>query len=436
MSYQEQVNQVQMDTPADAAQARHGDSTAFAHLAEMHLDEVANLWTVWRSALTQPHYDLFSLQELERRIQNHIAGMRLQENIAWSLCRELFATADAAEMFAAAQLAFRSYDVEKIKKVVEVATATPYAVDGLVTSMAWLPSDIVSPWIEKFLGSRDLFHKYLAVEACRIRGVKLDEHLSDLLRKETCLSDERLLISVLRSIGETKCVSAASLLATLKLDGDAFFWHLYAQILLGDHRLSEQLYPFVGGRSPVQGHAAQLAFRLLPLPVAQKWISDLIGNRSAEHAAITATAILGDPQVIPWLVGLMHKPEHARLAGQAFSVITGCDLERLHYVVDDAMESLDQTLLREATEEAVDISQEGLAWPDADVVWTVWQNDLSSDFKSGYRYFQGEPMSEKSCLHTVRYGRQFERLCAAYELALIKPDLELYNVRGIQYPEY
>ena len=54
----------------------------------------------------------------------------------------------------------------------------------------------------------------------------------------------------------------------------------------------------------------------------------LAGAPFGRALMIGATGVVGDPQALPWLLGQMNDPVVARIAGEAFSGITGVDLER------------------------------------------------------------------------------------------------------------
>lgn len=45
---------------------------------------------------------------------------------------------------------------------------------------------------------------------------------------------------------------------------------------------------------------------------------------------VSGAGIAGNPYYIPWLIEQMENPELARLAGEAFSLITGTDIAYEH----------------------------------------------------------------------------------------------------------
>lgn len=418
----------QTERVREPASSTNEARSAFAHLAQMHLDEVANLWSVWHSALTLPHYDKQSLGEIESRIQAHIAGMRLHEQSAWQRCLDDLDIADGAEIFAAAQLAFRSYDVTKIKLVVQVATEEPHRTIGLITALAWLPIDIADPWINKFFKSKQLQHKWVAVEVCRWRGEPNHEPILALLQRKDCQEDAYLCESLVRSAGEFNLTPAVKLISSLPSN----FWSLSSRALMGDKSVLPELKEFLfsgDGEPEARDYAAQIVIRLSDIKDAQKTIRQLAEKPQTQATAVMCACILGDMQVIPWLVGQMQNTELSRLAGLAFTVLTGCDLEANEYHLEDP------PVKKEAEDAAPDTFDESLPWPNSEIIWRAWQDHLSRRFQPGVRYLMGEPINNASSKKWLEQGSQFVRYCASFELALNNPKLGLYNTCGIQFPE-
>lgn len=403
---------------------------AFSHLAQMHLDEVANLWSVWHSALSLPHYDRQSLVELEQRLQSHIVGMRLHEHSTWQRCVDDLDIADAGEVFAAAQLAFRSYDVDKIKLVVKTASEDEHRMIGLMSALAWLPIDIADPWLNKFLKSKQLQHKWIALEAHRWREEPHPQALVALVQRADCQQHPQLLRALLRSVGEFKVTQAAALLSDLP----ASVWTAYARALLGDKSVLDELKTSLESSDidpEARMCAAHVLFRLCDSQVAQQTIRSLAENPATQSLAVLGAAMLGDIQVIPWLIGQMHDLRVARLAGLAFTTLTGCDIEEHDYQLAEPPVGQDD----EIDETLPGGFMESLVWPNPEIVWQVWEQHLAPRYPSGVRYLMGAAIGREHCEKWLNTGNQFVRCCASYELALNNPPLGLYNTRGIQHPE-
>lgn len=413
---------------------------AFSHICEQHIDEAAHLWSIWYGALALPHYDRAALQELELRVQTNIAGARVHGDDAWRICAEFLDIADASEIFAAAHLAFRSYDVVRIKAVVDAVECDATTERGLISALTWMPGDIAHSWQKRFLQSGQLQHTALALEVCRLRSEDPGPYLHRLLQRKDCQGERSVVNAALRCVGEFKRFDLRGL-AERQLDkqeggepNDSRFWPLYALVLLGRKDLAEQLKTFVFA-GPCQALAINLAFRVLARDSARAWIREMVSAEVDKKWIIQAAQSLGDPQVIPWLIGLMREHDVARLAAHAFSAITGVDLVE-HDLYTIEFESLEQKIERELADESAEMpSDEHLPWPDVDKIARAWTGELAARFRPGERYLLGLPPTEASLKTIIVNGYQPQRHAAALELALANSDMRLVNTYGCVAPE-
>jgi uncharacterized protein (TIGR02270 family) len=82
------------------------------------------------------------------------------------------------------------------------------------------------------------------------------------------------------------------------------------------------------------------------------------------RSLIRATGIIGDSRTIPWLIEHMDVPQDARLAGEAFSMITGLDLAYLD-LDRDAPPGFQSGPNDDPADENVALDEdENLPWPD------------------------------------------------------------------------
>jgi uncharacterized protein (TIGR02270 family) len=145
--------------------------------------------------------------------------------------------------------------------------------------------------------------------------------------------------------------------------------------------------------------------------------------------AIIGAGTAGDPMLVPWLIEQMQVTEHARVAGEAFTMITGADLVRdglkgeSPYDFDD-----DPNDDPEDNNVAMD-PDEHLPWPDPQLAAAWWQH-RSDAFDNGTRYFLGKTLSAGHLRQVLCTGSQRQRACAAMELALLRPGLPLFETRA------
>jgi uncharacterized protein (TIGR02270 family) len=143
---------------------------------------------------------------------------------------------------------------------------------------------------------------------------------------------------------------------------------------------------------------------------------------------VIGAGALGDPSSVPWLIGNMKSPDLSRLAGEAFSMITGVDLEA---------QDLDQDgpASGEEPEEPSSVNPLGLdedghlSWPKHALVEQWWRIH-HGDFQDGMRYLAGQPLTTRAARQVLTVGNQRQRAAAAIELALREPDEILFEVRA------
>lgn len=68
---------------------------------------------------------------------------------------------------------------------------------------------------------------------------------------------------------------------------------------------------------------------------------------------------------------------------------------------------------------------EDLAWPDPELVGRWW-NEHSAGFTPWTRYLCGKPVGAAHCQEVLRTGHQRQRIAAALELALMRPNAALF----------
>ncbi|MCI5164482.1 MAG: hypothetical protein D3917_21205 [Candidatus Electrothrix sp. AX5] len=139
--------------------------------------------------------------------------------------------------------------------------------------------------------------------------------------------------------------------------------------------------------------------------------------------------VLGDPVAVPWLIEIMAVPELARVAGEAFSMITGLDLA-YEDLEGEWPEGFAAGPTEDPEDEDVDLdSDEDLPWP-APALITGWWEANKGKFSNGTRYLAGQPIAPAHLSQVLVSGFQRQRAAAAMELALLKPEQPLFEVRA------
>lgn len=403
----------------------------YTEVYEQFAVDAAFLWLLRSVAVNQPHYTAADVGELELRIQAQLDGLLTAPEDSWEICREAMDLQEPGEIFTGAILAFRSLDVRKIQTAVEAGLAGEAGFDGLVSAFGWLPGRLCHSWLKRFLTSKDMGHKYMAIAACSVRREDPCDYLTTIFQRQDCLAHNPLYARSLRLVGELKRrdLAPALKIAMSAEDPGCNFWANWSAVLLGDLSALKNLEAFVMQPGPYQAQAINLAFRALPVEEGRVWINQLAQTPEGGRGIIKATAALGDPHAVNWLIGQMRVPSLTRLAGEAFTMITGIDLEEQGLALDD-LPDLDEFLPNEDPEDPnVEMDEdEHLPFPDVAKIVAVWQK-YQHRFAAGQRHFLGKPITADTLSSCLQHGFQRQRHAAALELALLNADQPLMNTK-------
>ena len=129
---------------------------------------------------------------------------------------------------------------------------------------------------------------------------------------------------------------------------------------------------------------------------------------------------------MPWLIGHMANEKTARLAGAAFSLITGVDFGKSG-LEGERPETFESGPNDDPDDPNVDMDPDDeLPWPDRQKIENWWASN-ETRFQKGTRYFMGAPVTRKHCIDVLKNGYQRQRILAAHYLCLLEPGTPLFN---------
>jgi uncharacterized protein (TIGR02270 family) len=145
--------------------------------------------------------------------------------------------------------------------------------------------------------------------------------------------------------------------------------------------------------------------------------------------SVIGAGILGDPALITWLIEEMSVPPLARVAGEAFTMITGVDLA--YHDLDTAPpEDFEAGPNEDPNDDNVEMDpDERLPWPNAPLIG-AWWGKHEHEFHPGVRHLVGKPITAEWAASVLCTGRQRQRAAAAMEIALLTPGKPLFEVRA------
>jgi hypothetical protein len=414
-------------------------------IVTQHAEEAAFLWLLRDIAVYAPHYSLADLSELDDRVEAHLDGLRIAGDAGWEICKGALEQKEVGEIFAASVLAFESRDETRIQTVLEVGSVEPELSQGIISALGWLSYQQAEIHINKLLTSDSSNLRRIGIAASAVQRQYPVKPLID------ALSDNDLLLKAraLQAVGQFGRVDLLSLLRlNLTAEDDLCrFNAAWSAALLGDTSAVSVLKTFVtpvrpphprieygAGSNPLpQGareraeEAVKIALRRMDLESAHSWQKELAQNPETVRLALIGAGAIGDPILIPWLIEQMKTPVLARVAGEAFTMITGVDIA-YEDLEGKWPEGFEAGPTENPEDENVEMDpDEDLPWPNPELI-LGWWNKNKGLFKNGTRYLLGKPITFEHLQQVLRIGFQRQRYAASIELAMMKPGQPLFEV--------
>lgn len=398
-------------------------------VVEQHAEEASFLWLLRDDAVRAPNYNLQDIADLDERVEAHISGLRVAGDVGWEYCEAGLEKEEPGEVFAAGVIAFEGTDESRIQKVIEIACSEPELGRALGSALGWLTFEQARTHAESLLRSED-------TKAVRIGFTGFAVHRQDpvsFLIDAITSSDLDLRARALKAAGELGKTNIIGLLldALSDVDETCKYYAAWSAGRLGqrDDRVINALKEIALSGEDYCERAADMVMRVLDVISAKTWYQELLKNPDTARCAVIGAGALGDPELIDDLFLLMEKKETAQAAGEAFSMITGVDIE---YEDLDGKEpkGFQAEPVEEAENEDVEMDpDEDLPWPNSELI-RIWWNQRRNNYRPSTRYLGGNEMTTGSLKGVLINGTQRQRMAAALELAIRDPMMPLFETRA------
>jgi uncharacterized protein (TIGR02270 family) len=401
-------------------------SAVILPILEQHVEELTTLWPVRNRLCEAADIRLRDLARFDDRIAAYHDGCVLGGDDALRLLTAQLADTSAGAVFAAALVALSLNDRAALLRCVALAEASPKALRGMKSALGWIESARLRGVVKNLLASPSAIHRVLGLAACRLHGVDPGATvLAELLQDPG--NDVRA--EAIRTAGVLGQVNLL-LPVPSRVDADPLcqFWSAWSAVLLGDRgaRARETLMTVASSSAPHRRRAFHLFCQAAGTTAAHEMLRNMAVDPAQIRWVIEGSGIVGDPVYVPWLIKHMAEPKTARLAGEAFSLITGINFgqSRLERPRPEGFESGPND---NPADPDVDMdSDDGLPWPDATKTEKWWESNLRR-FPKGTRYFMGAPVTRDHCIEVLKTGEQRQRILAAHYLCLLDPGTTLFN---------
>lgn len=437
-----------------SAQVAQGNRPVMV-VVQQHAEEVAALRHVRSVLLRAPHVQLHRLQRLDERIAAHLDGLMESGEAGLAALQAALEVPSPGVLFALGVCALQRRHSQLLTHLVTLAGAVPEAESGWLSALGWVSSEDLQGTVRALLGSKVPLHRAWALTACAMHRVDPGAVLAQAAKDADATVRARAWRvagqlgrldladaarqALLPSSSSTQDEHATVVIQPVQADAGAQAWSdkraaAWALTLwgMGQNELVRQaLLSLPEGQPYPPQDAHRLAVMAAPMDWGRDQVRALTTQAEAKPLAkrrmMRMAAWVGDVQVVPWLIHHMADDRWARLAGEAFSLITGADIAALA-LERDQEEVPESPVKDDPLDSDVSLDEDdSLPWPDQHRVQAWWQSQTPR-FVAGQRYFVGAPPSLAHASQVLRTGGQRQRIMAAEYLSLLQPGAGLFPV--------
>ncbi len=369
-------------------------------------------------------YSLTELLRFDERLDAGIEGLKMTGGNGWNACLKNLYLRETA-LFAPAVLAFTSGRQEWIKEVLTKAEESPDHAWPLASALGWIGGETAMPHVQALLKSKNPVHQWIAIAAGAILRVDIGAKLTDAFFSPEPFVKARAL-RMAGELGRKDCLW--QLQGSLRdSDEGCRFWAAWSLALLGEKNSSSAVlteYAEKGG--PYSDRAADMAVRIMNPASVISLHKNVTGSEKTAPLAIKIAGAFGDPVLMPWIIEQMSNPALARLAGDAFTTITGVDIAESNFEGKQPEGFRTGPTDDPADKNVKMAADEFLPWPDDGRVKSWWDGNKNS-LKNGVRYLMGQPIHAGSLKQILMTGNQRIRHAASLEKSFLNPGRPLFS---------
>jgi len=401
-------------------------------VVSQHVEEAASLRNLRSVLVRAPHVKLLQLGRLDERIAAHLDGVSVAGQAGAEMVQATLEQPGVGQLFVAAAGAIERRDSAQLSQLLALVGVVDDAECALASAVGFVAEDGLRGLTPQWLGSKTAVEQWLGVTACALHGVDPGQAL----QQAASLSDTRVRVRALRTAGDLGRIDMLQTCLRHLSDSDATVRHAAARsaLLLGDRVAAPRALEDMAFASAVPAALSRAALQLLVLatdpPSARALVREMLNGpldrRQPLRVAIEATGWSGEVCAVPWLIEQMEGPVHARVAGEAFSLITGADLTLLDLDRKPPDEPVAGPSENPEDDEVALDADESLPWPDPARVRAWWA--LQTPPADAGRLLLGAPATAETCERALREAAQRQRAAAAILRLLLEPGRVLFNI--------
>lgn len=395
-------------------------------ILEEHLDEAAFLWSRWEQVLVAPHYTLAEVAGLEARLLAHLDGLVLGGPAVAARLLEPALESEEPERACAAALCLLAEENNPDWGVIsrwfskEIEQVPAPMLRALMLCGRTGLQEQLSP----LLKTHGLLVQAAIVELLASRRVGSGRVLEQLV---VC-NEPAAQVAALRAAARVPVPLASGLIrqgleSPIPSVRDAA---LEAGLVLGIRDAWSCCLRVAREHEP-QGRFARVLLALGGEEEASSLLVDALGRPELREDALWAVGFSGRIALADACVQLLRDARCARLAGEAFSAITGLVLQGA-FVVEPPEEEEPIPPEQESLDADLSLKPEGLLpMPKAEAVEEWWVRSRKG-LDPRVRYLQGKPFSSAALLEQLEDGPMRRRAVHALELSIRSQGVHVVRV--------
>jgi uncharacterized protein (TIGR02270 family) len=388
------------------------------------IEDTPYLWLAREATARESNPRLFDLARHDERLAAYLDLMHVHR---MSIPLDELTKSTPADVFASASLALTAPDRVDFDTVADAGLPAA-SLSSIVAALAWAERRVAGLVTERLARATTPQLRAIAIATLGARRSDPGQALAP------TLADPSPLVRA-RAYRTSGLLGRADLMSHLRPgladeDPECRFWSAWTAARMGaGGEPLRVLADIAWNNHPRAVRAIDILLRRLDVPQASAWLREFAKLPGRQRDLIRATGVIGDPLYIPWLIERMADLPTARLAGEAFSMITGLDLA--YRDLDRRPPADFQSGPNDDPEdEDVELDEdENLPWPDQAKIGQWWTANRAR-FTPGTPYFLGAPKASADWLEALSDAFQRQRHAAALELAIRQPDKAMFEVRA------
>lgn len=394
-------------------------------VVRQHVEDATALHASRTALCGAPHSAVRHLRRFDDRLLAHLDGLSVAGDEGWPFCQAGLETPSPGALFVVAVRLIEARQPDGLRPIFALAQAAPDTRRGLLSAFGWIEPPRLRGLVPSLLTSEESFSRLVGMVACALHRVDPGIANGRWIQDQSPQVRARSLRTA-GELGRQELLSACSM-AMGDADSDCRSWAAWSGVLLGNRGVALEALTANGlAPGPQRARAYRLALQAMRPGGAHEVLQEVARDPQNLRWLIQGTGIVGDGVYAPWLIKHMLNDQTARLAGEAFSVITGADLALLD-LERRPPENFESGPNDDPDDDNVEMDPDGdLPWPDVEKVEKWWAAN-GSRFQSGQRYFMGAPVTREHCIKVLKNGYQRQRILAAHYLCLLNPGTPLFN---------